>query len=95
MYIDLNSDRLFVRTKKKHRIKDCEDCFVPLVNAVLILLKQFYLETKPRQTTYVFEKSGGGFRKRFDEYVKQEYKCGGLEGNVCNLMRHTFASILI
>ncbi len=37
--IDLNSGRLFVRTKKEHRIKDCEDCSVPLVNAVLILLK--------------------------------------------------------
>ena len=93
--IDLSSGRLFVRTKPEHRIKDCEDRKVPLKKEVLILLKQFKSETKPSLSSYVFEKNGGGVRKRFDEYVKTIYRRGGLKGNACNLMRHTFASMFL
>ena len=93
--IDLIHKRLFVRTKPEHRIKDCEDRTIPLVGEVLTLLKQYKSKIKPDSDDYIFEKTGGGYLRQFEDYVRRVFKLCGLNGGSANLMRHSFASMFL
>ena len=90
--IDLTSQKVYIRSKPEHRIKDCEDRAIDLthqaIENILILING------KSKNDYVFPSPTGSYYKNLGQRVGKILKNIKHRGNA-NLLRHTFASLFL
>ena len=82
----------WVRNKPEHKIKDCEDRHIDLIDLALGELIPYSEERLPDD--YVFPTQAGGVIKNFGNYVAKLFAFVGVDGSA-NILRHTFASMFL